>query len=222
MDALDLLDAQLLHVAAPETPAVMLAQWADPLKLGCRRFGISGVRPVAALLAQSAHESGGFTRLSENLNYSAQGLANTWPRRFAVDPKAKVKAPNALAQSLNRQPEKIANVVYANRLGNGPPESGDGWRYRGEGLFQLTGKGNFEEFAAAMGLPVESVAAYCGTVSGAAMSACWFFQKHGLIDLAITPGIVDDTEAINGGLIGLPDRKKRFDAVVAELLRRGA
>jgi putative chitinase len=89
-------------------------------------------------------------------------------------------------------------------------------------VFQLTGKANQAAFAAAMAMPLEDVPAYLATTNGAAMSACWFFKEHGLEDLAITPGIIDDTRAINGGLIGLQDRKKRFDAVVAEMIRRGA
>jgi putative chitinase len=221
-DPVDMIDAQLLKIACPETPIQLLAPWADPIRLGCRFYHIEGVRPVAALLAQAAHESGGFQRLEENLNYSAQGLANTWPNRFAVDPKARVKVPNAKAVALNRKPMDIANTVYANRLGNGPPESGDGWRYRGYGPFQLTGAYNQGAFARSQGIPLEQVPTFIRTTGGGAMSMCWFFNEHGLEDLAKTPGVADETEAINGGVIGLADRKQRFDAVVRELLRRGA
>lgn len=220
-DPVQQIDALLMNVAAPETPSSQLIQWPDPIKAGCQRFGITGVRPVAALLAQSAHESQGFTRMVENLNYSAGRMAAVWPSRFAINPHAKIPAPNALAIQLQHNPEALANHVYANRFGNGPPESGDGWRYRGEGLFQLTFKANFEEFAHAMGMTVEAVAAYCATVAGAAMSACWFFVRHGLIDLAKTPGVRDETEALNGGVVGLADRTHRFNCVVEELISRG-
>lgn len=220
MDPLNLLDAPLLHVAAPETSVAALAAWPDPLKAGCQKFGIDGVRPIAALLAQGAHESQGFTKLKEDLTYSTPDRIQAI---FGQGVAGRARFPSLQScQPYVRNPQALANYVYANRMGNGPPSSGDGWRYRGEGLFQLTGKANQAEFAAAVGMPLESVPDYLGTIPGAAMSACWFFVRHGLIDLAITPGIIDDTKAINGGLIGLDDRKKRFNAVVDELVRRGA
>lgn len=209
----DLIDPQLLKVAAPETPIQQLAAWADPIKLGCIEFNISGVRPIAALLAQAAHESCGFQHLSENLNYTAKRLCEVWPRRF---PKL------AAAQPYARNPEALANFVYANRMGNGAPESGDGWRHRGFGPFQVTGHDNQAAFGEAIGMPLAQVPDYIRTINGGAMSMCWFFQTRGLEDLAKTPGIADETQAINGGLEGLPDRKRRFDAVVAEMVRRGA
>lgn len=213
MHVIDMVDAQLLKVACPENSITMLAGWADPIKLGCRRFGIDTAREIACLLAQAGHESAGLTRLSENLNYSADRLCQVWPKRF---PTLTAAAPYA------RNPERLANFVYANRLGNGPPETGDGWRYRGFGPFQLTGKFNHAEFGAAVGIPVEGVPDYLRTTNGGAMSMCWFFREHGLEDLAATPGCVDDTRAVNGGTIGLADRTKRFNDVVAALMRRGA
>lgn len=210
---IDLIDAQLLKVAAPETPAQLLAQWADPIKVGCNRFGIVELRPIAALLAQGAHESCGFSKMVENLNYSAERLCAVWPHRFPTIAKAQPYAHN---------PEKLANSVYANRMGNGPPESGDGWRNRGRGLFEITGHDNYAELAEAMAMSLDDVRPWLETINGAAVSACWFFQRHGLIDLAKTPRIIDDTLRVNGGLEGLSDRQRRFDAVVAALLRRGA
>lgn len=222
MHAIDLIDAQLLKIACPENSIAVLAGWADPIKLGCQRFGIGTVREIACLLAQAGHESAGLTQLSENLNYSAQRLAEVWPARFAADPKAKVKVPNVLALNLQRNPQAIANHVYANRMGNGPPASGDGWRHRGFGPFQLTGKDNQEAFGEAIGMPVDQVPDYLRTTNGGAMSMCWFFRVHKLDDLAATPGVADDTRAVNGGLNGLADRKRRFDAVIRELVKRGA
>lgn len=210
---IDMIDAQLLKIAAPETPIQYLSQWADPLKLGCIKFGIDGVRPIAALLAQAAHESQGFTHWEENLHYSAVRLCAVWPHRF---PTLVSAAPYVSS------PERLANYVYANRMGNGPPESGDGWRYRGRGLFQLTGHDNYAEFAGAADMPLAAAPTDLETVNGAAMSACWFFQTHNLIDLAQTPGCADETRAVNGGEIGLADRTTRFNAVVHELIRRGA
>lgn len=97
------------------------------------RYDITSRVRLAAFLAQAGHESAELTRLVENLNYGAAGLANTWPGRFAVDPTARQRVPNGLALRLERQPEAIANAVYGNRMGNGPAASGDGWRYRGRG-----------------------------------------------------------------------------------------
>lgn len=222
MNPIDLIDPQLLKVAAPETSIHQLAGWADPIKVGCRRFGIDTVRGIAALLAQAAHESAGFQRLSENLNYSAQRMAEVWPNRFAIDPRAKNKHPNALALRLHRNPKEIANHTYANRMGNGPPESGDGWRHRGFGPFQLTGKNNQQAFADAIGMELAEVPDFIRTTNGGALSMCWYFFVNGLEDLALTPGVEDETRAINGGYHGLADRRKRFNAVVKEMLRRGA
>jgi putative chitinase len=217
---IDLIDPQLLKIAAPENDTLHLAGWADPIKLGCQRFGIDTVREIAALLAQAAHESCGFTRLSENLNY-------TNPQRikdvFGQGHAGRLRFPTlASCQPYCRNPERLANYVYANRMGNGPPASGDGWRFRGCGPFQLTGRNNYQAFADAVGMEVEEVPDYVRSQNGGAMSMCWFFKVNGLEDLAATPGVADETRAINGGLIGLPDRKRRFDLVVAEMIRRGA
>lgn len=217
---IDMIDAQLLKVAAPETSIHHLAGWADPIKAGCRKFGIDTVREIAALLAQAAHESRGFQRLSENLNYSSaerikavfgQGIAGR--KRFPTLDSCKPYV---------RNPERLANYAYANRMGNGPPLSGDGWRYRGFGPLQLTGKNNHRAFGKAVGTPLEEVPGYLRSTHGGALSMCWFFKVNGLEELAATPGVTDETQAINGGTHGLADRKARFDAVVAELLRRGA
>lgn len=218
--AIDLIDPQLLKIAAPESPIQALAAWADPIKLGCQKFGIDGIRPIAALLAQAAHESRGFQRLSEDLFYKS---ADRIQAIFGQGLAGRARFPNLKScEPYCRNPEALANYVYANRMGNGPPASGDGWRYRGQGPFQLTGKANQAEFSAAIGMPLEEIPAYLAGVNGGAMSMCWFFKRHGLEDLALTPGIADETKAINGGLIGLDDRKRRFDAVVSEMIRRGA
>jgi putative chitinase len=222
MDVIDLIDAQLLKLACPENSTLELAAWVDPIKLACRRFGIDKVREIAAFLAQGGHESGGFLHLEENLNYSGERMCQVWPHRYAVNPKEKPPRPNALAISLQHNPQALANNVYANRLGNGGPASGDGWRCRGYGLFQLTGRHNHQAFADAFGIEFEEVPNYIRTKAGAAMSAAWFFKVNGLEDLAMTPGVDDETRRINGGLVGLDDRKRRFTAVVNELLRKGA
>lgn len=219
MQAIDCIDAGLLARAAPETPASLLAPWADPIKLGCQRFSIDTAAGIAALLAQAAHESGGFQHLHEDLFYSH---ADRILEVFGQGAAGRARFPNvASCAPYCRNPERLANYVYANRMGNGPPQSGDGWRHRGMGPFQITGKNNQQAFADAMGMELEAVPPFLQTINGGAMSMCWFFRVHGLENLAATPGIEDETRAINGGLNGLADRQRRFDAVRADLRRRG-
>lgn len=212
MNPIDLIDAQLLNIAAPETPAADLAAWVAPIKQACVRFEIDRVRRIAAFIAQMAHESGLRPR-TENLNYSAKRLTEVWPKRFPT---------MEIARQYERNPEKLANHVYANRLGNGPPASGDGWRFRGTGPLQVTGRANFTAFAAEMGLTIEQVLDYARTIEGGIMAAAWFWEENDINRLADTPGVEDESRKINGGTNGLNDRRVRFDRVVKELLRRGA
>lgn len=139
-----------------------------------------------------------------------------WPSRFATASGA----PNALALSLAGKPEALANVVYANRLGNGPPESGDGWRHRGAGPGQLTGKANQSRFGEAFGIPLEQVPDFLRTREGGAMSVGWFWFDAGMDKLAATPGVEDDRQRWNGGQIGVDEVRGRFNALIAEMLRR--
>jgi len=220
INPISLIDAQLLKIAAPENTLEQLSSWVEPIKAGCQHFGIDTVREIAALLAQAGHESSGFTRMSEDLFYKS-------PERikaiFGQGKAGRARFPTVESCiPYVRNPEKLANYVYANRMGNGPPESGDGWLHRGYGPFQLTGTNNQRAFGQAIGIELAAVPAYLRTPGGGAMSMCWFFKVNGLEDLAATPGVEDETEAVNGGQIGLEDRRHRFDAVVAELLRRGA
>ncbi len=160
--------------------AVEADKWVDPINKACSKYGITGKKSIAAFLANIGVETGDLTRFTENLNYSAQGLANTWPTRYAVDSKAKVKVPNELAYKLNRNPQAIANNAYANRMGNGPESSGDGWRYRGQGAKQITGKANFEAYAKSSGIDAvnhpELLSSDPETIID---SAAWFFAKQG-------------------------------------------
>src|SRR5207302_9704575 len=132
---IDQIDAQLLKLACPENNIQTLAGWADPIKMGCAKYGIDDFNSIAALLAQAGCESQGLTKLSENLNYSDPNHIRDvfGHRRFPTPLSAVPYAHN---------PEKLANYVYANRMGNGPPESGDGWVHRGFGPFQITGAEN--------------------------------------------------------------------------------
>lgn len=212
MNPIDLIDAQLLQIAAPETPAVELAAWVQPIKDACKRFEIDRVRRVAAFIAQMAHESGLRPR-TENLNYSAERLMEVWPNRFPT---------MAEATRYSRNPEKLANYVYGGRMGNGPQASGDGWRFRGTGPLQVTGRDNFTRFAEAMDMSIDDAVAYARTIEGGIMAAAWFWEENDINRLADTPGVEDESRRINGGTNGLADRRARFDRVVKELLRRGA
>lgn len=208
--AIAMISAALLKIACPENSLGELEAWVDPIKRSCRRFGIDTMREVAAFTSQGGHESRGFTQLEEGLNYRAERLCEVWPKRFPTI---------AFASQYARNPEKLANFTYANRLGNGPPESGDGWRHRGFGIFQLTGKRNQAAFAEDYGIPLADVPAFIRTKEGAAMSAGWFWLENGLDREAATPGVEDETRKINGGTHGLEDRRRRFDAVIAAMLR---
>jgi putative chitinase len=157
---------------------------------------------VAAFLAQCAHESGGFKFLKENLNYKAATLRKVFPKYFPTD---------ELAQAYEKKPEKIANRIYGNRMGNGPEESGDGFRYCGRGLIQLTGKDNYSWFAASLEIPVEEASEYLETFEGAVQSACWFWETNNLNQWADKGDILTLTKRINGGTIGLEDRIKHYN-----------
>ena len=166
------------------------------------RYEITTPERVAAFLAQCGHESVDFTVLQENLNYSAKGLRATWPKRFLSE---------EAAQPYHRNPEKIANKVYSGRMGNGDEASGDGWRYRGRGAIQLTGKDNYTAFAKSINRSLEETVAYLETLPGAVESAAWFWKRNNLNVLADALDIVTSTRRINGGVIGLEDRRRHFE-----------
>ena len=166
------------------------------------KYEITTVDRVAAFLAQCGHESLDFTVLKENLNYGAKGLMGLFKKYFPNE---------ALAKEYERKPEKIANRIYANRMGNGPESSGDGYAHRGRGAIQLTGRLNYQAFANSIGLSLEDAIEYCETIDGAIESACWFWTKNKLNDIADKNDIVLLTKKINGGTIGLEDRKKHWE-----------
>ena len=181
--------------------------WSAPINEAASRFDISTPDRMAAFLAQTAHESGGFKRLAENLNYSAQALVKTWPSRFDA----------ATAQAYARKPEKIANKVYASRMGNGDEASGDGWRYRGRGLIQITGRENYAACGAALGLPLLTQPELLEQPDGAAMSAAWFWQTNGCNELADVADFATITRRINGWLTGQSDRVRYWIKAQAAL-----
>ena len=179
-----------------------LDHWTDALNKILPDYGIDTPQRVAAFVAQAAHESGGFTALHENLNYRAETLRKVFPKYFPTD---------ALAQQYAHNQEAIANRVYANRMGNGPEESGDGFRYCGRGLIQLTGKQNYQAFADSIEIPVEQVPDFLQTFEGAVQSACWFWENNNLNQYADSGDILTMTKRINGGTIGLEDRQKHYN-----------
>ncbi|EPF1846328.1 glycoside hydrolase family 19 protein [Pseudomonas aeruginosa] len=183
------------------------------LNVAMERFGITAPVRVAAFLAQVGHESGQLTRLVENLNYSAQGLAATWPSRYrGADGK-----PNALALNLARHPQAIANNTYASRNGNGDEASGDGWRYRGRGLLQITGRANYRTAGAGLGQPLEQESELLEQPEFAALSAAWWWSTHGLNELADRGEFAAITRRINGGLNGQSERLELWERAKAVL-----
>jgi putative chitinase len=224
MNVIDLIDAQLLHIAAPETPAVELAAWVQPIKEACVKFEIDRVRRVAAFIAQMAHESGLKPR-NENLNYSVDGLLKTFGRHRISEADARAFGRTA-TQKANQ--EAIANRIYGGEYGRknlGNTGAFDGWTFRGTGPLQITGRANFMGFANSMNMPtdrMDEVLAYARTLEGGIMAAAWFWEENDINRLADTPGVEDESRRINGGTNGLADRRARFDRVVAELLKRGA
>jgi putative chitinase len=160
-----------------------------------QRFDISTPERQAAFIGQCAHESGNFKTLQENLNYSAKGLHATWPSRFASE---------EAAQPFHRNPEKIANKVYSGRMGN--TDEGDGWKYRGRGLIQLTGKDNYRLASDALGVDLVADPELVLSKEYAALTAAWYWNKRGLNKEADAKDFTGMTKKINGGTIGLADR----------------
>ena len=215
---------QAVKVKEPE-------KWLPFIRETCERYQINTKNRIASFLAQTAHESAGYTMLEENLNYSDATMAAVWPNRFAVqepDPnklgKTRAKKdekgkniPNAFAKALHRKPEAIANAVYSNRMGNGTIESGEGWKHRGMGLKQLTGKDNHKRCGDALGADFVSNPELLLEPKWAALSAGWFWSANKLDVFADNDDLEGQTKKINGGLIGIDDRKKRYKACLESM-----
>jgi putative chitinase len=178
-----------------------LDYWYHALEQALPDYDINTVQRVSAFLAQCAHESGGFRAIKENLNYKAESLCKVWPRYF----------PNIdVARQYAQQPEKIANRAYANRMGNGPEESGDGWKFCGRGLIQLTGKDNYSRYAASTEQSLDEASEHLTTFEGCVQSAAWFWEANNLNQYADSGDILTMTKRINGGTLGLEDRQKHY------------
>jgi len=167
------------------------------------KFELNTPLRLAHFLAQAGHESGGFKAVNENLNYGAKGLLGIFPKYFNAE----------TAALYERKPEKIANIVYGNRMGNGDKTTGDGYKFRGRGYIQLTGKDNYKAFDAVVPENLLETPDLVAT-KYPLLSAAWFFHKNGLHKIAdggATDAVVTSvTKRVNGGTIGLPDRIKHF------------
>ena len=177
-----------------------IEHWTEALNKILPDYDITTPQRVAAFLAQTAHESGGYTALHENLNYTAQSLCRVWPSHFTAD----------IADQYAHNPEKIANRAYAGRMGNGDEASGDGWNFCGRGLLQVTGRVNYQAFADSLQMNIADVPAFLQTFEGAVQSACWFWENNNLNAYADSGDFVTMTKKINGGTLGLDDRQHRY------------
>jgi putative chitinase len=191
-----MLEAQLLALGID-------GKWLEPLQETFEKYQINTPKRQACFIGQCMHESGGFKFLKENLNYSAKALMATWPSRFPdMD----------MAEKYERQPEKIANKVYSGRMGN--TEDGDGAKYIGRGLIQLTGKDNYMAFGEAIGEDLVSNPQLVEQPRYAALSAGWFWNKRGLNTLADAMDVTTMTVRINGGRIGIDDRIAKINKAI--------
>jgi putative chitinase len=191
-----MLEAQLLALGID-------GKWLEPLLETFEKYDISTSKRQACFIGQAMHESGGFKHLVENLNYSAQGLMRTWPSRFPDMDTADKYAHNA---------EKIANKVYSGRMGN--TNEGDGFAYRGRGIFQLTGKENYKNCSDGIGVDLIANPELLQEPKCASLSAGWYWNKRNLNQYADTMDIETITKKINGGTIGLDDRKAKINKVL--------
>lgn len=176
--------------------------WYHALEQALPDYDINTPQRVAAFIAQCAHESGSFKFLKENLNYKAESLMRVWPRYF----------PDlATAQRYAHNQEAIANRAYGGRMGNGDEASGDGAKFCGRGLIQLTGRSNYQAFADSIETNIEDIPEYLATFEGAVQSACWFWESNNLNQFADKGDILTMTKRINGGTLGLEDRVKHYN-----------
>ena len=206
-------DNQLALTLKTSQGKTAVRQFLPYLQEFMQKYEINTNLRIAHFLAQVCHESAEFTQLEENLNYSAEGLAKTWPVRFA----AYDKAPNTKAVEYARDPEKIANFVYGSRMGNGNESSGDGWKYHGRGLIQLTGKENYYICGKDIREDLVNRPQLLLEPKLAVHSACWFWNYKALNRLADDDEIEGITRKINGGLNGLKDRITYFKGALTAL-----
>ena len=200
---------ELLQSICPKTKSSILEGYVEPLNTVGQYYDMfDDTKRISAFIAQIAHESGGFNFIKENLNYSADGLKKTFRKYFPTD---------ELARQYARQPEKIANRVYANRMKNGDEASGDGFRFRGRGLIQLTGRENYTKFSLSLDMNLDDTIAYLETPNGAVASAGWFWDNNKLNNYCDKDDFIGLTKRINGGTIGLEDRLHHYKLALSKL-----
>jgi putative chitinase len=199
----------VLKKLCPKTDTTMLSSFVDPLNTVAVQAQLNGNKNrMAAFLAQTSCESAYFSKTEENLNYSAQGLVNTFSKKFPT---------LVSAQAYAHQPERIANKVYANRLGNGDEASGDGWRYRGRGVIQLTGKQTYQQYADSIKKSLADTVIYLGTAAGATDSAGWFWTLNKLNKYVDNNDFVGLTRHINSETNGLEIREQQYAVALQAL-----
>jgi len=196
-----------LLVTSQTCTTAMADKWLIPLQFTCDKYKINTPERIAGFLAQTGHESGGFRFTTEDLHYRAEALTRVWPSRF----------PPGVAESYAMQPERIANRAYADRMGNGNEASGDGWKYRGRGLIQLTGADNYASFSLDADNETLSDPDSVAEPKLAALSAGWFWSRNGLNALADAKDIVGMSRRVNGGTNGLDDRQMRYSRLISVL-----
>jgi len=195
----------LLQDLCPTTSYQTLTKYVEPLSDGMNKYKITTPVRVAHFLSQCAHESGNFEFTIENLNYSQAGLLSTFPKYFT----------QAQAQEYARKPDKIGNRVYANRMGNGTESSGDGYKYRGRGLIQLTGKNNYTKLSESIGKSIDDTILYLNSPIGATVAALWFWDVNKLVTLSDTATVDAITRKVNGGLHGYTDRLDKYKRILS-------
>lgn len=197
------------HVAEMLKGNKNIDAWYDAMVKIFPKYGIDTPNRIAGFCAQCGHESLNFTVLEENLNYKAATLEKLFAKYFS-------KAGRNAAE-YEKKPEKIANVIYASRMGNGDTASGDGYKFRGRGIIQLTGRDNYTNFGKSIGKSPDEVIEYLKTLDGALESACWYWNSRNLNAACDANDIVKMTKLVNGGTIGLEDRKKHYEHNLAVL-----
>lgn len=197
-----MMSSAILHAALPRAPS----DWLEALLTEAPRWGIDSDREIASFAAELAYESNEFTHLEENLHYSAERLLQVWPRRFPTLAAATPYAGNPIA---------LANLVYANRNGNGNATSGDGWYFRGRGPTQLTFRANYERCARTIGAPIVQQPDLLLTPTVGIRCACWYWSSRGLDRYDDDDTLLDETRAINGGTLGEAARQAYFDKLMA-------
>lgn len=197
---------QLLQILPNAGPVAGV--FVSALNTAMGKYQIITPQRIAAFLAQVGHESGQLLHLVENLNYGAPGLLATWPSRFTPE----------LAAQVARNPEQIANIVYASRLGNGPATTGDGWKFKGRGLIQITGWVNYQACGSALALDLLTQPELLEQPIYASLSAAWFWQANGLNSLADAGQFEAITKKINGGLNGQADRLALYNTALQVLV----